>query len=147
MNKEEMPSFKFHKWFNYIFLIILPFLFLIVSLGVSLLMLFYAIGIYVGTNWITPDLDIISTPTNKHGIIWKLFWTPYRWTHKHQGVSHTLMGSLERILYISPLFLIIFILTGWNKLILINNAGMIFGIIVANATHITLDRIVRSIRI
>lgn len=141
-----MSSFKLHKWFNYIFLILVPFLFLKVNLGVFLMMLFYAIGVYVGTNWITPDLDIVSTPTNKHGFIWKLFWTPYRWMHKHQGVSHTFMGSLERVLYISPLFLIIFALAGWNKLILIISAGIVFGIIVANIAHVTLDKIMISIR-
>jgi uncharacterized metal-binding protein len=135
-----MPSFKFHKWFNYIFLIIVPFLLLKVRSEVALLMLFYAIGVYVGTNWITPDLDTISLPTNKHGIVWKLFWTPYRWTHKHRGMSHTFRGSLERILYILPLFLIVFILTGWNRLILIVYIEIMFGIIVSNVAHVMLDK-------
>lgn len=58
------------------------------------------------------------------------------------GSSHTFMGSLERVLYISPLFLITFALTGWNKLVLIISAGIVFGIIVANIAHVTLDKIV-----
>jgi hypothetical protein len=48
-----MSSFKFHKWFNYIFLILVPFLFLKVNMGLFILEVFFALGVYIGTKWIT----------------------------------------------------------------------------------------------
>jgi uncharacterized metal-binding protein len=112
------------------------------------------LGFYFGTSWISPDLDINSKPTNKHGWIWKLLWYPYRAFSKHRGRSHTVVqGFVIRIAYIAIIFatvLYAFVPMWWvSKELQIVGATFtivllslfLLGIAIANAGHILLDRI------
>jgi uncharacterized metal-binding protein len=114
----------------------------------------FAIGFIIGTEFITPDLDGQSTPTQR----WGFLWIPYRILRKHRGVSHSyVMGFIERIVYlfilISFLILLIkseayistlqYIITPVILAILI---VVLVGIAVANGLHIVFDRVTSKIK-
>lgn len=149
-----MPSYKTHKFFNYVvvFPIICGILYFLnqwsYSVGILLLL-----GFYLGTNWITPDLDTNSAPSNKNRI-WRILWTPYRWIMPHRGDSHKIaVGFIGRMLYLNiiiGLLAYLLIPVPWYSLIwqavttpelFVMISLVMFGIMIANAGHIVLDRI------
>lgn len=102
-------------------------------------------GFYLGTEFITPDLDIHSTAHKRWGKL-RILIIPYKWLFKHRQTSHNIFyGAVVRILYIS------IILLGFYYLIFRTIPSlpafspmyvMIFlsGIIAANALHVILDK-------
>lgn len=145
----DMSSFKTHRRFNY-------FLFILACLALNHFGLFniyiiitFAIGFIIGTEFITPDLDGESTPTNR----WGFLWIPYRIVRKHRGVSHSyVMGFIERIAYLFVLISIIILLIKTDAYISVLKyvmtpaimavlLVMIIGIAIANGLHIALDRV------
>jgi uncharacterized metal-binding protein len=112
-------------------------------------MIVLSIGFILGTEFITPDLDGESTPTERLGLL----WLPYRIIRKHRGVSHNYMiGFIERIVYLFVLVSVIILLVKTDAYIsfikfIIDPAiiaillVMIVGIAIANGLHIFLDKI------
>ena len=149
-----MSSFKTHRRFNY-------FIFIIACLALNhfnlfnvYVMLTFTIGFIIGTEFITPDLDGQSTPTQRWGFI----WIPYRILRKHRGVSHNyVLGFIERITYLFLLISVIILLVKSDIYIsslkyIMNPAIMaillviIVGIAIANGLHIFLDRVTSKIK-
>lgn len=139
-----MPDFKSHYIVNTLLLLAIGIYglqnnyFNIVEFG-----LFY-VGFIIGTDYLTPDLDTVSTPYNKS----KLIWFPYRKLSKHRGLSHTVVGIFIRLAYISLIVFLIALLTRQTD-ILINflvNVKILYyalflgGIIISNVIHIVLDK-------
>jgi uncharacterized metal-binding protein len=144
-----MSSFKTHRRFNYLLFIIGCLVLNHFNMFNIYIMIVFGIGFILGTEFITPDLDGESTPTERLGIL----WLPYRIIRKHRGVSHNyLRGFIERILYLFVLVSVIILLIKTDAYIsflkfIIDPAIMavllviIAGIAIANGMHIFLDKI------
>lgn len=138
-----MCSFKTHRRFNYIIFIIVCLILNHFNLFNVYIMTTIGIGFIIGTELITPDLDMASTPSNRAGWL----WLPYRLAFKHRGTSHSfLLGFISRILYIALIIGLLCILFSIQPAVtpelLIIVAILVAGIAVANGLHILLDRVV-----
>ncbi len=142
-----MPGYNTHRIFNYtIFIVVAAALYTLGRLPIPSLASFIAFGAgyYVGTDFITPDLDIESTAIKRWGPL-KILWLPYKWLFFHGQSSHNIIyGAVVRILYISLIILGIYYLifgslpsgTVFSSIYIYI---FIFGIILANAFHVILD--------
>ncbi|KCZ73356.1 uncharacterized metal-binding protein [Candidatus Methanoperedens nitroreducens] len=144
-----MPNYNTHRTFNYaVFVAITVLLYILIGPALSAINLKYFLalvaGYYIGTDFITPDLDIKSRVIRRWGAL-RVIWLPYMWIFKHGQSSHNIVyGAVVRMLYlgiivlgvyylifrslppdtiISPVYIIIFLA----------------GIIIANALHVILD--------
>ncbi len=140
-----MPAYNKHRFFNYVIFIAAAFLLYILGIPVSLKQfLSFSAGYYIGTDFITPDLDIESKAIKRWGVL-KILWLPYKWMFKHGQSSHNIVyGAVVRILYISFIILVIYYILFRSlppQTIISSVYVFIFliGIIVANALHIVLD--------
>ncbi len=152
-----MPNFKTHQYINYIILILISILLYYFG-QLNYLFLIFIIGYIFGTQYITPDLDINSKPSNN------ILWSLYKRLSHHRGKTHALLyGFLFPILYLTIiLFVIIYIIgiiSGVNNLLYLfvknlleimsqyNIHILIFisGIGIANGIHIIADRIVEKL--
>jgi uncharacterized metal-binding protein len=101
-------------------------------------------GYYLGTEFITPDLDTESTAVKRWGKL-KIVWLPYKWMFKHGQSSHNIVyGAVVRILYISLIILgIDYLLFKSLPLEMMVSSVYVFifliGIIIANTLHVILD--------
>ena len=148
-----MPNFKTHQYVNYVLLILIS-IFLYYTYQLYYLYLFFIIGYIIGTNYITPDLDINSKPSNH-----KIWWL-YKKFSKHRGKTHSLFyGFLFPILYIMIILIIFVYVIGLivddnylmfrfieNSIKLITTYYIyaiifIFGIGIADGIHIILDKL------
>jgi uncharacterized metal-binding protein len=141
-----MPDYNTHRVFNYLaFLVISVLLFklqvVITDMGLFLAL---AIGFYIGTDFITPDLDIESTAIKRWGRL-KVIWLPYKWLFKHGQSSHNILyGAIVRVMYFSIIILGVYYLLFRSlppETMISSVYVFIFlvGIIIANALHIILD--------
>jgi uncharacterized metal-binding protein len=141
-----MPDYNTHRVFNYLaFLVISVLLFklqvVITDMGLFLAL---AIGFYIGTDFITPDLDIESTAIKRWGRL-KIIWLPYKWLFKHGQSSHNILyGAIVRVMYFSIIILGVYYLLFRSlppETMISSVYVFIFlvGIIIANALHIILD--------
>ncbi|HLB70675.1 MAG: DUF2227 family putative metal-binding protein [Candidatus Methanoperedens sp.] len=141
-----MPGYNTHRIFNYsAFIVIAVLLYLWKFQRIDLYsFLAFSAGYYLGTDFITPDLDIESKAIKRWGPL-KILWLPYMWIFHHGQSSHNLIsGTIVRILYISLIILGIYYVL-FRSL----PSGMIFsyiyvyifiiGIVIANALHVILD--------
>jgi uncharacterized metal-binding protein len=76
-----MSGFKIHRRFNYLLFVIGCLVLNYFNLFNISVMIAFSIGFIIGTEFITPDLDGESTPTERLGIL----WLPYRIIRKHRG--------------------------------------------------------------
>ncbi|HEY9204324.1 MAG TPA: DUF2227 family putative metal-binding protein [Candidatus Methanoperedens sp.] len=143
-----MPGYNTHRVFNYAVFIAVPILLYVWNISVIDIDLkhFLALGAgyYIGTDFITPDLDIESTAIKRWGRL-KLLWLPYKWLFKHGQSSHNIVyGAVVRVLYIGLIVLGVYYLLfrslplemiGLPAYVLI----FLIGIIIANALHVILD--------
>jgi uncharacterized metal-binding protein len=141
-----MPDYNTHRVFNYLaFLVISVLLFksqvVITDMGLFLAL---SVGFYIGTDFITPDLDIESTAIKRWGRL-KIIWLPYKWLFKHGQSSHNILyGAIVRVVYFSIIILGIYYLLFRSlppETMISSVYVFIFlvGIIIANALHIILD--------
>lgn len=142
-----MPAYNTHRRFNYSAILIIAALFyfrkiLLFDSGQFLLI---GAGFIVGTEFITPDLDIQSKAINRWGPL-KFIWLPYMIIFKHGKSSHNIVyGAVVRLLYIGLIILGIYYLIfksfPSNMIFLPFDYIFIFfaGIIIANALHVMLD--------
>jgi uncharacterized metal-binding protein len=143
-----MPGYNSHRLFNYI--IFIASAFFLYSKNIihpdTGYLLAIGLGFYIGTEFITPDLDTNSAAYKRWGNL-KILMLPYKWTFKHRQSSHNILyGSIVRIFYISVIILAFYYLIFRSlstELDLSPVYGIIFlmGIITANALHVILDKI------
>lgn len=145
-----MPAFKSHRRFNYLVFILIVIVLHWAHRFDLWIMATISIGVVVGTELITPDLDTNSVPYRRM----KPIWYPYRKLWKHRKSSHEiLLGFIGRLLYafliislVSLLFVnfetyistLTYIVAPGRFGIFI---GIVSGIAIANALHIFLDKI------
>lgn len=141
-----MPGYNAHRLFNYtVFIAIIVGLFIRDKTLIDLIMLLaLGAGFYIGTDFITPDLDTESTAIKRWGKL-KIVWLPYKWMFKHGQSSHNIVyGAVVRILYISLIiFGVYYLLFKSLPLEMMVSSVYVFifliGIIIANALHVMLD--------
>jgi uncharacterized metal-binding protein len=144
-----MPGYNRHRIFNYIIFFAIVFVLYyknIFSFTPGML-LAIGLGFYIGTEFLTPDLDTNSTAYKRWGRL-KILMLPYKWLFTHRKSSHNILyGAIVRILYISVIILGFYYLIFKSlpsELDLSPLYGMIFliGIILSNALHVILDKII-----
>ncbi len=139
-----MPGYNTHRIFNYSLLIAIAALLYVLKVPVlNLMMLAFFAGFYIGTDFITPDLDTDSTAIKRWGRL-KILWLPYKWTFTHGQSSHNIVyGAIVRILYISVIILGVYYLLFKSLPQTMFSSVYVFifiiGIITANALHVILD--------
>ncbi len=140
-----MPGYNAHRIFNYAILIVIAALALYESINPKQL-LALSVGFYIGTDFLTPDLDTESTAIKKWGRF-KVLFLPYKWTFKHRRSSHNIIyGAVIRILYISIIILILYYIifkSFPSETLFFSMYFILFfvGIIIANTLHVLLDAI------
>ena len=141
-----MPAYNTHRIFNYVvFIIIAGFLYNIVFSFFELKQfIILCAGYYVGTDFITPDLDINSTVIKRWGWL-KGLWLPYMWLFRHGKSSHNIVfGGVVRLIYIAfiAFFLYYLIFQALPPEAMIQTGYVLIflaGILLANALHVILD--------
>jgi len=143
-----MPGYNKHRIFNYIVFIVIALILYfgnIFSFSPGMLLAIF-LGFYIGTEFVTPDLDVDSAAYKRWGRL-KILMLPYKWLFKHRQSSHNIFyGAIVRILYISVIIL------GFYYLIFkslpqeftfsyVYVIIFLIGIIIANALHVILDKI------
>ena len=123
----------------------------------------FTAGYLVGTFVLSPDIDMAHSKPSKRWKALKPIWRPYQSFSKHRGISHLpVIGSLIRLFYLgAALVFIYFVALGVvsllkpefvNTLLEINplnffhelawreeSAFFIFGVVLADITHIVID--------
>jgi len=143
-----MPGYNTHRIFNYI--IFISAVLSVYYSGILQLnpiqLLAIGLGFYVGTEFVTPDLDIDSSAYKRWGRL-RFLMLPYKWLFKHRQSSHDIFyGSIVRILYITAIiagsyYLLFKSFPLENILYPIYIFIFLGGIISANALHVILDGI------
>ncbi len=141
-----MPDYNTHRVFNYLAFLVISVLLFKLQVVIPDMKLFLALGIgfYIGTDFITPDLDIESTAIKRWGRL-KVLWLPYKWLFKHGQSSHNILyGAIVRVMYFSIIILGVYYLLFRSlppETMISSIYVFIFliGIIIANALHIILD--------
>ncbi len=141
-----MPDYNTHRVFNYLAFLVISVLLFKLQAVITDMKLFLALGIgfYIGTDFITPDLDIESTAIKRWGRL-KFIWLPYKWLFKHGQSSHNILyGAIVRVMYFSIIILGVYYLLFRSlppETMISSVYVFIFliGIIIANALHIILD--------
>ncbi len=141
-----MPDYNTHRVFNYLTFLVISVLLFKSQVVITDMRLFLALGIgfYIGTDFITPDLDIESTAIKRWGRL-KFIWLPYKWLFKHGQSSHNILyGAIVRVAYFSIIILGVYYLLFRSlppETMISSVYVFIFliGIIIANALHIILD--------
>ena len=144
-----MPGYNTHRIFNYlIFIAIVLSLYNFGIFHFSLVqLLVVGLGFYIGTEFVTPDLDIDSSAYKRWGRL-RILVLPYKWLFKHRQSSHNIFyGAIVRILYITSIigvsyYLIFKSLPLENVLYPVHIIIFLGGIIAANALHVILDGII-----
>ncbi|OIN68284.1 hypothetical protein BLD48_01965 [Exiguobacterium sp. KRL4] len=107
-----------------------------------------AVGIAVGTLWLSPDLDLKSEPYYRLGPF-RVLWMPYVKIMPHRSIwSHGLIiGDVIRLLYSAAFVIPLVFLALYTKIIASETVdfwfeampAFIIGIIAASTIHIVLD--------
>lgn len=141
-----MPDYNTHRIFNYLTFLVISVLLFKLQVVITDMKLFLALGVgfYIGTDFITPDLDIESKAIKRWGRL-KVIWLPYKWLFKHGQSSHNILyGAIVRVVYFSIIILGLYYLLFRSlppETMISSVYVFIFliGIITANALHIILD--------
>ena len=141
-----MPGYNAHRIFNYAILIAIAALAWYESINPKQL-LALSIGFYLGTDFLTPDLDTYSTAIKRSGNL-KILFFPYKWTFTHRKSSHNIIyGALVRILYIGIILLVLYYVlfksfppgTLFFSVYSVYILLFLVGIIIGNTLHVLLD--------
>ncbi len=138
-----MPGYNVHRLFNYVIFAAIAALAWHESIDPKQL-LALGIGFYIGTDFLTPDLDTESTAIKRLGRF-KILFLPYKWAFTHRKSSHNIIyGAVVRILYISIIMLSLYYVlfkSFPSETVFFSAYILLFliGIIIANALHVLLD--------
>ena len=144
-----MPGYNRHRIFNYIIFIAIAFVLYsenILSFPPGML-LAICLGFYIGTEFVTPDLDVDSAAYKRWGRL-KILMLPYKWLFDHRKSSHNIYyWAIVRILYISVIILGFYYLIFKSLPPELNLSPVyviffLLGIISANSLHVILDNII-----
>jgi uncharacterized metal-binding protein len=144
-----MPGYNTHRIFNYlIFITVVLFLHNVGTFHFSpIQLLAIGLGFYLGTEFVTPDLDTDSSAYKRWGRL-RILILPYKWLFKHRESSHNIFyGSIVRIFYIAAIIAVFYYFI-FKSVPLENIPFPIYlviflgGIIAANALHVILDSII-----
>ena len=143
-----MPAYNIHRLFNYsVFFVIVFFLYAknVFYFG-PWHFIAIASGFYIGTEFVTPDLDTDSAAHKRWGRL-RILMLPYKWAFRHRQSSHNIVyGAIVRLFYIVSLIFGIYYLVfrSFPQGLSISFVHvMVFsaGIIIANALHVILDSV------
>lgn len=143
-----MPGYNTHRIFNYI-------IFIAAALSIYYYRIFHlslvqllamGLGFYIGTEFVTPDLDTSSSAYKRWGRL-RILMLPYKCLFKHRKSSHNIFyGGMVRIFYITAIiigsyYLLFKSFPLENILFPVHIIIFLGGIMVANALHVILDGI------
>ncbi len=107
----------------------------------------FSIAYLFGTFYLSPDLDINSSPYGRWGVF-RFLWWPYKIMFKHRGLSHHfIFGPLTILAYFALILIPVLVLAGSNvhrvpvELI----AAIVLGIWISIELHIMADMVVSEI--
>lgn len=110
--------------------------------------LLFSFSYLFGTFFLSPDLDIESTPYKRWGLL-RFFWWPYKVIFKHRGFSHNpILGPLSIVANLAIIVALLLLLVGVDlhtiplKFILV----AILGMVLSMEIHIASDFLVSKIR-
>ncbi|MEA3294453.1 MAG: DUF2227 family putative metal-binding protein [Euryarchaeota archaeon] len=110
-----MPSDKIHTKINLLMLVIILTIMFMVGLKDVQLVTIFVLTYLFATYFLSPDLDIDSTPYKRWGVF-RVLWYPYKTLIKHGGISHhPIAGPISILL---NLFIILLPLLVFAKVIL-----------------------------
>ncbi|WP_407356128.1 metal-binding protein [Methanolobus sp. WCC5] len=150
-----MPEGKTHDTINTIVLIlVLSVIYLwketnIVNLYLdSYTILVFSAAYLFATFFLSPDLDINSTPYKRWGRL-RIIWWPYKVVFKHRGLSHhPLVGPLSIVMNLAIIVAAVLLLAGFElhkipgSFILAVTTGMVMSMEV----HIISDRLISKLK-
>jgi uncharacterized metal-binding protein len=110
-----MPSDKIHTKINLLMLIIILIAMFVIGLKDVRLVTAFVLTYLFATYFLSPDLDIDSTPYKRWGVF-KVLWYPYKTLVRHGGISHHPVAGPVSILL--NLFIILLPLLVFLKVIL-----------------------------
>ena len=106
--------------------------------------LIFALAYLFATFFLSPDLDIDSTPYKRWGIL-RILWWPYKVIFKHRGMSHhPIIGPLSILINLIIILLPLVILSelGVAQIPLKFIAAAIIGIVIPIEVHIVADAVI-----
>ncbi len=140
-----MPGYNVHRGFNYtVFIAVAALLYFKNQSFLDLnQFLVLVAGFYIGTDFVTPDLDIESRAINRWGPL-KVLWLPYKWAFTHGQSSHNIFyGAVVRVLYfslvIAGIYNIAFKAIPQVAIPAVFLYILLAGIVLANILHVMLD--------
>jgi uncharacterized metal-binding protein len=143
-----MPGYSFHRIINYLMLS----MFIVASFYFNIehdlkIILIFTITYVLGTELFSPDLDTLSKPGKRLGIL----SYPIRKLSKHRGMGHNILfGWLLKLLYICVIMSLMLFVTNkfgydffWILHYIRTETIMLIlaGLFLSNAVHIMTDKI------
>lgn len=116
-------------------------------IGVELLSILILLGGFLFSSLMfNGDLDILSKPYNRWGLL-RVIWYPYRLIFSHRSIfTHgIIIGSIIRLMWISPLIFVLLYLLGYDIRILFTGdyyLWFLLGIELGNINHTACDYII-----
>ncbi len=107
----------------------------------------FSMSYLFGTFYLSPDLDIDSSPYGRWGIF-RFLWWPYKVMFKHRGLSHHfIFGPLTILANFTFILLPVLILAGFNICRIPGEfiVAVVLGIGVSIELHILADMVVSEI--
>ena len=114
--------------------------------GIELILIFSVTYLF-GTFFLSPDLDIESSPYNRWGVF-KFLWWPYKVIFKHRGLSHhPVFGPLTILINFALIFVPVLVVLGFNLALvqLDITAAAAAGFVLSIEMHILADMVVSDL--
>ncbi|MCK4937904.1 MAG: DUF2227 family putative metal-binding protein [Methanosarcinales archaeon] len=105
------------------------------------LILIFSVTYLFGTFFLSPDLDIESSPYNRWGVF-KFLWWPYKVIFKHRGLSHhPIFGPLTILFNFALIFVPILVVLGFNRTLFSLDVSVVAatGFVLSIEMHILAD--------
>ena len=111
------------------------------------LILIFSVTYLFGTFFLSPDLDIDSSPYNRWGVF-KFLWWPYKVIFKHRGLSHhPIFGPLTILINFALIFVPVLVVLGFNLTLfpLDVTLAAATGFVLSVEMHILADMVVSDL--
>ncbi|MCK4928803.1 MAG: metal-binding protein [Methanosarcinales archaeon] len=152
-----MPDGKNHNTINIIILMLIlsvtyalfsrPDISIHIQLPGIELILIFSLTYLFGTFFLSPDLDIESSPYNRWGVF-KFLWWPYKVIFKHRGLSHNpVFGPLTIMINFALIFVPVLVVLGFNLALVPLDiaAAAAAGFVLSIEMHILADMVVSDL--
>jgi uncharacterized metal-binding protein len=110
--------------------------------------LLFSFSYLFGTFFLSPDLDIESTPYKRWGLL-RFIWWPYKVIFKHRGFSHNpILGPLSIVANLAIIVALMLLLVGvdLHTIPLKFTVVAIIGMVLSMEIHIASDFLVSKIK-